>query len=579
MKLQHHIKSTLGWCLSIGIKLLRVVPFTTITVQVTTLASQIFLLLAFFLPLKVIILLGSEKIPNYFPSAFQALKRNHLIVSLSMAAALCYVLYVLSELLIAYCCRQGARTLLLRSAKLNMFENQEKIAAYAYSKFTRAMASALFFVISAIVLLIIYPKLLVIVFGYTVLATSLCVMAYNFHATIQLQFQQNHGNILNALSAVGFLLSFFCLVADFLYFPHQRIFHAVIAVLVMRQALQRLTSMVQDLVSLRMQYRQINAMFFQSQPLLEHRPNNHQLECMLSPSSREAWIEKLMSLAGIDIRNGIEINWHQIDAVDVYAFRITVSNSNAPQEYLAKLFGSNIATLAEQERLLFAYQPHLPSLECLGHYLLQGVDCHLFRLDGHKKLIRRQIGDGVVAISQQLLCCEPARELILRFSRTRPYLEQRLDKAMIEPLRFVCSTPADAEKVERLLESFDCIVERLSSLPRQIVSLDITSEALLVSASQQYHLSHWSSWRIEAAGSNWPVMEKERLYEAIKIARRHRPALVYTATEDIVLSAFMYSFERFLLRKDYPAAFRLLDDILAVTGPENKPELRRESAQ
>ncbi|MFK0095463.1 hypothetical protein [Pseudomonas sp. NPDC090592] len=579
MKLQHHIKSTLGWCLSIGTKLLRVVPFTTFTVQVTTLASQIFLLLAFFLPLKVIILLGSEKIPNYFPSALQAFKKNHLIISLSVAAAACYILYLLSEILIAYCCRKGAKTLLIRSAKLNMFENQEKIAAYAYSRFTRAMAAALFFTISALVLLAIYPKLLVVVLGYTALATSLCIAAYNRSPRAKTQFQQNHSNILNTLSATGFLLSFFCLVADFLYFPHQRIFHAVIAVLVMRQALQRLTSMVQDVVSLRIQHRQINAMFFQSQPLLEQRQTNQELERLLSPSSRETWVRSLLDQAGIDTSTGLHIGWHQIDAVDVYAFHITVLDNDTPKQYLAKLFGNNIATLAEQERLLLEHQPHLPSIEWLGHHLLHGIDCHLFRLDGHKKLIRRQIGDGVVAINEQLLRCEPASELLLRFSRTRPYLEQRLDKGLIEPLRFVCSTPEEADKVERLLNAFELIIEKLSHLPRQIVSLDITSEALLISASHHYQLSHWSSWRIEAAGCNWPVGEKERLYQAIEAARTHRSSLENVAANDVVLSAFMYSFERFLLRKDYPAAFRLLDDILAAAATESSLEIGQEFVQ
>ncbi|ELF6206271.1 hypothetical protein RNI54_003091 [Pseudomonas putida] len=579
MKLQHHIRSTLGWCLSIGTKLLRVVPITTFTVQLTTLASQIFLLLAFFLPLKVIILLGSEKIPSYFPSALQALRKNHLIVSLSVAAATCYVLYLLSELLIAYCCRKGARTLLLRSAKLNMFENQEKVATHAYSRFNRAMAAATFFIISTITLLIIYPKLLIVVFSYTVLATSLCITLYNFSFKAQSQFQQHHSNILNSLSATGFLLSFFCLVADFLYFPHQRIFHAVIAVLVLRQALQRLTSMVLDIISLRMQHRQINAMFFQSQPLLEQRQTNQELESLLSPPSREAWIKSLMEQAGIKTAEGLQISWHQIDAVDVYAFHITVMEHHEPKEYLAKLFGNNIATLAKQERLLFEHQPHLPSIEWVGHHLLHGVDCHLFRLDGHKKLIRRQIGDGVVAINEQLLRCEPAHELLIRFSRTRPYLEQRLDKSFIEPLRFVCSTPEEADKVDRLLESFDLIIEKLRNLPRQIVSLDITSESLLISASQKYELSHWSSWRIEAAGSNWPIGEKERLCKAVEAARTHRPSLQNTPTHHVVLSAFMYSFERLLLRKDYPAALRLLDDILAANTEDKALDIQQEFVQ
>lgn len=579
MKLQHHIRATLGWCLSLGIKLLRVVPVATLTVQVTTLASQIFLLLAFFLPLKVIILLGSEKIPNYFPSALQALKKNHLIVSLSLAAAVCYVLYLLSELLIAYCSRRGARTLLQRSAKLNLFENQEKTATQAYSRFTRAMAAALFVSISAVVLLIIYPSLLIIVSAYTLLATLVCIALYNVSLRAKAQFQQNHGNILNALSATGFLLSFFCLVADFLYFPHQRIFHMVIAVLVMRQALQRLTGMVQDIVSLRMQHRQINAMFFHSQPLLEQPQNNYQLECLLTPESRETWALALMEQAGIDASHGLQVYWHQLDAVDVYAFRIELRGAEEPDEYLAKLFGNNIATLAEQERLVLEHQPQLPSPEWLGHHHLQGIACHLFRLDGHKKLIRRQIGDGVVAINRQLLHCEPAADLLLRFTRTRPFLEQRLQSSAIEPLRYACSSPEDADKVERLLGLLPAIIQTLGALPRQIVSLDITNEALLISSSQLFHLSHWSSWRIEAVGCNWPVGERQRLREAVESARGIRQSMASVATNDVLLAAFMYSFERFLLRKDYPAALKMLDDILDAADIDQPPESRRESVQ
>ena len=67
MKLQQQIKATIGWCISLGVKFVKVVPIITGLVQISTLASQIFLLLAFFLPLKVIILLGSDKTPAYFP--------------------------------------------------------------------------------------------------------------------------------------------------------------------------------------------------------------------------------------------------------------------------------------------------------------------------------------------------------------------------------------------------------------------------------------------------------------------------------------------------------------------------------
>ncbi len=579
MNLQSHIKSTLGWCLSLGTKLFSVVPVTTLTVQVTTLASQILLLLAFFLPLKVIILLGSEKIPNYFPLALHALKKNHLIVMLSLAAAVCYVLYLLSELLIAYCCKRGARTLLARSAKLNLFENQNKVAVHAYSRFTRAMAAATFFALSGTVLLVIYPSLLAVVCSYVMIVALLCVGLYNKSAWARRQLQQHYAAILNALAAVGFLISFFCLVADFLYYPHQRIFHAVIAVLVMRQALQRLTSMIQDIISLRMQHRQINAMFFHSQPLLEQRQNNAELEALLSPSSRETWTLELLKTAVSGPVQNLQVHWHQIDAVDVYAFRLTFDSASGPQEFLAKLFGNNIASLAEQERLLLKHQPGLPTIEWLDAYKLQGIDCHLFNLNGHSKLTRRQIGDGVVAINRQLLSCEPAEELLHRFSRTRPYLEQRLDPALISPLRYVCTEPDEVSKVEQLLALLPEVVARLTQLPRQIVSLDITSEALLISSSKQFHLSHWSSWRVEAVGCNWPVGEKQALCVAVENIRAVRPSMAAVATEDVLLAAYMYSFERLLLRKDFPAAMKLLNAILECLGADQTLDVKQVSTQ
>lgn len=565
MKLQHDIRATLGWCLSLGAKLMRVAPITTLTVQATILASQIFLLLAFFLPLKVIILLGSENIPNYFPSAFHSLKKSHLIISLSIASAVCYLLYLLSEMLISYCSRNGARSVLQRCGKLKLFENQEKIAAQVYSRFTRAMAAALFFFISTAVLLIIYPSLLATIMGYTVLAAFSCVRFYNGSHLIRKQLQQNYGAILNTLSAAGFLLSFFCLVVNFLYFPHQRIFHMVIAVLIMRQALQRLASMIQDIVSLRAQHRQINAMFFQSQPLVDLQQDNHQLERFLNPSTRSAWACDLMEQAGIKYEPELQIDWHQMDAVDVYAFRIDLHGLNGPETYLAKLYGTNISALAEQERLLIKYQPKLPSLEWLGHYCLDNIDCHLFRLDDHKKLTRRQIGEGVVAINRELMCHEPAGELLLRFTRSRPYLENRLERRSIERLSYACSDDIDIQKVEYFIDALPLIIQKIGALPRQIVSLDITSEALLISKSQVFSLSHWSNWRIEAIGCNWPVAEKERLREAVEIARSTRPDMTTVSTEDVELAALTYSFERLLQRKDYPGALKLLGDILNAT--------------
>jgi len=58
------VLSALRWFFSVGLKVFHVVPWATSLGVVCTLVSQVASLLAALLPLKVIILLGSERIPS-----------------------------------------------------------------------------------------------------------------------------------------------------------------------------------------------------------------------------------------------------------------------------------------------------------------------------------------------------------------------------------------------------------------------------------------------------------------------------------------------------------------------------------
>ena len=81
------ILMSLRWAVSIGSKLIRVAPGYTFSVIIFTLISQVSMLLAFFLPLKVIILLGSSRIPRYFPESWKSFDHDQLVITLAVAAA------------------------------------------------------------------------------------------------------------------------------------------------------------------------------------------------------------------------------------------------------------------------------------------------------------------------------------------------------------------------------------------------------------------------------------------------------------------------------------------------------------
>ena len=562
MKLQHQIKATAGWCISLGVKFIRVVPIITFLVQISTLASQIFLLLAFFLPLKVIILLGSEKTPAYFPSILHTLEKDHLIYALTAAAALCYIAYLLSELATTLLCRKGTRKLLARTSKLNLFENQDKIATNAYSRFNRAMAGAAFFSLSALALLYVYPSLLLAILAYLIIAGGICILAYNHVKKVREGFHHHHGPILNALAATGFLLSFFFLVTDFLYYQHSKIFNAVISVLIMRQGLQRLSSMILDVIGLRIQHRQVNALFYQSQPLIELRPQSNGLDYMLDTENRGKWVKALLEKLGLEAADNYHMHWHQVGFADIYAFTLQMEQQNDTTTLLVKVFGSNISSSALQERTLLTTQPGLPGLPFVGHYRVSEIDCHVYEFEGAEKLIGgRKIGEGILAIAEKLLLLEPSAALIAQFTRTRLYLEQRLDETTINALRLACINKDDTGNVERIIDNLPDINRHLAALPRQIVPLDITNNTILSSPASGFVLSHWSNWRIEATGCSWPVAQKDALFETLRNADQH-PALTSADPNKVWLAALMYMLERHIVRKDYSAALALTPDIV-----------------
>ncbi|MGE8463288.1 MAG: hypothetical protein ACN6P0_19710 [Pseudomonas capeferrum] len=562
MKLQQQIKATIGWCISLGVKFVKVVPIITGLVQISTLASQIFLLLAFFLPLKVIILLGSDKTPAYFPSILHTLEKDHLIYALTAAAALSYIAYLLAELATALLCRKGTHTLLARTSKLNLFENQEKIATNAYSRFNRAMAGGAFFGLSTVALAFVYPSLLLAIFAYLAIASTVCVLAYNHSKRIRDSFHQHYSPILNALAATGFLLSFFVLVTDFLYFQHTKIFNAVIAVLIMRQGLQRLSSMMLDVIGLRTQHRQVNALFYQSQPLIELRPQSNGLDYILEAENRDKWVRELLQKLNAEAVESYQMQWHQVGFTDIYAFTLQFTDDAVEHSLLVKVFGNNISSSALQERTLLTTQRGLPVLPFVGHYKVSDIDCHVYRFEASDKLAGRQIGEGILGVAQKLILLEPAAELIAQFTRTRLYLEQRLDEATISSLRLACINDDDTHRVERIINTLPCITRQLAELPRQIVPLDVTNNTLLASPSSGFVLSHWSNWRIEAIGCSWPIAQKDALFETLGSSDQ-RPALANAEQQKVWLAALMYMLERHIVRKDYSAALALTPDIVS----------------
>ncbi|WP_191167197.1 hypothetical protein [Halomonas sp. ML-15] len=570
-----NILTTLRWSISIGNKLFRVVPGATLTIVIATLVSQLSILLAFLLPLKVIMLLGSTGIPRYFPSSFADFDRDPLVIALSLTAVAFYLLYLLAEKVIAYSSNRGTDYLLKKSQKMTLFENQEEVASRGYQRYSRSLASSIFIFLVAVGLSWLYLDLLIVLIGYIICAFLVLAVLYSLKGKVKAGLDESPGAMVSTATNVGFLLAFGFMVAQFLLGEPPGLLVAIISLILMRQGFSRITGLVNDLKGLYSQRLKLNALFFHGHVLItETNKNENNFWTLLQSSQRGRWVcDAIANASSLSVEKA-EMEWVQMGGQDVATFRVKVFYGNENSEFLLKLFNKNRSSLAKHEAVLLLGNNVLPSLPLLGVENVEGFHCHVFEWIPAIKIPHKQANLCKKKMMKLLMVVEPGKALISQFNRSRPPIWQRIDSRMLERMRTVAELLDDesVNDVENFKKIKSAIMKRLQALPLSLVNPELGPNAFIKTDAGDLLLAHWGRWCLEPVGANWPVQNKEleHLVTALNEARSLRGTLRSVSDEDACLSALVFALEKLCLRQDYISALKLIPRILEYLESETQ---------
>ena len=289
------IKVALRWYLSVGAKLFRVVPKDTSAVVFATLASQFFLLVAFFLPLKVLILIGRPDIPAYFPQAWQTVERDNLIITLTAGTAGFYLLHLLAEKIIVLFSKKGANRLLEKSKKIGIFKNQNDIAIRAYHRYSRSLASLVFAGLSFSFIGVLYFRLVLVILAYVAIVFVLISLVFTFINKLRAKLSADTAALAKVLGAVGFLLVFTFMVADFITNRPPNRITAIICLLLVRQLMLRLAGFVVDIDALFSKRLHIDVLFFHGKKFAaELSQRDYNFWSLLEMPYRDEWVTSVL---------------------------------------------------------------------------------------------------------------------------------------------------------------------------------------------------------------------------------------------------------------------------------------------
>lgn len=557
--------ATLRWSLSLGAKFGRVVPGPTLFIIGLTLTSQVSMLLASLLPLKVVILLGSEHTPAYFPAFLNAFSHHAQIALLSFITVGFFILHLLSERLILWRTAAAIRKLLAMSEKMTLFEHQDDIARAAYQRFSHALASGVFIAISWAGLLVFYPAMMLVQLVYIVLVAALLAWLFRYSPAFYERMQDKTAPAMALASGAGFFMAFGWLVLDFILLSPPAVIVSIVSLLLTRQVMARAASIVNDLHSLSKQRSRLDALFFHGKALMPELTSVHDgIWALLQPEARQRWLPDLLHAVGLldQASAPFTCHWQQVGPLNVGALNICIDG----QSYLLRLYDTNRASWAQHEHDLLSSQvPGLPALTLTAFTQVGHYNCLICKLPPGENPELATIKEIEKQLRTQRMAASPPQSLIRDYQRSMPMLWQRLDVQLLECLQVTADLSERRTLLDTFMQRLPELQQLLRNLPLMVQAQDFGSDALVWRLSDGRCLSlFWGQWSLEPVGAGWPESEREfaHLPKAFAKAASERPELAAVPLEHVEAAALAFALERLCGRQRYTHAMKLLPRLL-----------------
>lgn len=603
----------LGWLYHFFRRLILAAPLQAPSGVVVSLCSQLLQIIAFLLPLKVMILLGTPDVPEYFPRMFADIARDKLILLLAVAALLLYAAHLLMEFLGVWLVRQGSLRLISNMKEGEALAKQLKVAQIFFRGLLTISCGLLFALGVMIFLGLFHVLLLLVVLAYVLSSFFVLALVYPRLPEQPGGTSPQFVRIVDMVSACGFLLVFGFLVMDFLYGTAEGLLLGILALLLCRHMFSRLAMALKGIERL-YGHRENLRILSGELPVLAMDEDDEIIEESVDGrvlgNSTDEVVEKEGQLApghetpGIldgdvhDVLMPEERNvqarltfWQVLekDYCNVWLMETLAAAEEAmdvidiadrSEEYRGQQMlrvlcakpASDAACflfcmfnrkqtkqVAHAARLLQMYRgPSAPKLLHVSER--QGFGAHLYEwpedahlVSDHSSILacREQVFIEASAwqVPQTLACSQPSKTLIDRCDDTLWARCRAFSNWMDHDTR-------------RLIETFSCDPHRLRDalrcLPLKVYNPDI-DEGCVYFTGTRYKVTRWSRWTLEPLGSGWPLeLGLERLDQAFARAAKDCELLTSLSVQHVRLAALTFAFEALCEQGAYRRAFPLL---------------------
>lgn len=538
-------------------------PLHATLVVVFSLLSQLGMMFASLLPLKVLILLGSEGVPGYFPDLMVSLDKNTLVVSLGVLAVFFFVVHVVSEWLVERFSQRGVRQLVSDNKKTLIYNQQRKVAEAAYRKSTSSIAGFLF-----IALVVVYVFWFNAVVGVSVALLTTVVFGVALKVSAP-KIQNGAGGLYailphaKLLSVLCFLGGFVSIVATLLVFGVNSFLFTLVCLLLLRQGFNRLPKLISDMCWIDSKKSRIQALFYKA----------HVFDSAQEKLDTSVWryIEGLdfkntvADVVGIDKNQEMGLHLLKEGGGSIFEFKADFSVDGEYKSVLVKKFSSGKSAPAYHEKIVFrhdldnACSPRFIGMREHNGYYLNFFDITGLSLSQSSGLSKN------LSLYTRMASQTPISSLVDVYCKSSPVLWKRLTHSNFKRVAFVESLMKEVDfrfHVAYLDENSKRLIGIIKKMPVFMLGGNVRNP-LIWQGGGVISTTSWESWAIEPIGSGWPISNKHVDDQEVSLNKvvSEREDCAFVTFDMYRLVSLSYYFDIYCRRKEYMQAVMLAPEM------------------
>lgn len=531
MNLFAETRSSVRWIAQILRQFLRVVPGMTLALVVYLTVARVTRLLAFLLPLKVILLAGSNGVPHYFRPFLADDQKELGIVILSVASIAFYALTLFLEGHTKRLSDRAGADLMSVASVMSLVDNQRAEMQSNHARFMQIVSGGLFVLAGMLALAVLDPFLAAYLCGLALFFYALTAWALRGVTPLKsnrlADFVDGQlASYLNILSSVAFLSGFLVVLRPFLQNGGANVLVAIICFMLLRQMTAAMTGAVRDMVALAQKRQLIDTLVF---PNRQFHHSEHDDQRTLRQLFGRDERERLIADALAPVRQADEVlrvGWLDTSVRGMAEFSVVLAGGDAQERHFRlRVLAPRLRRMLENEDLLFRHisRESVWAAPIVARFTHGEHECIIYDAGTGTAPKGAALAQRHQAFIANLWSVDLPPALVRIYSATHKPLHKRLTDDLISRMEIAVDSDQQAETLARLRGALPSVRKLIARLPLCLVHPAFTpGEIALRADGSVMVIGGWGQWSLMPPGAGLPasLATDERFEALLAEARR-----------------------------------------------------------